>query len=942
MADINDIVSSDDVQRIINLNNALQGTAKQIGAVNAENEKLQKQLDEAAKATNDLTVKSTAYTQILNATEKEQVKINATAKQMQQQQQQLATIEEKLIAQNSKQSIEIQKKNKAYRDAQEVLKQEMILNDENSGKIEKARASNKLLQMQKEKLKETDENYVNTIESLNEKMDQNNKVIADSLNKRQKQTDQVGNYEEAIRNAIKSLNNEATAQKENIKMLELAAKAENASEEERKQATLALNENRVALAKTNTELARYGQNTNEAKIGVGNFRDGFSSLTTQFKNGEIGLKGLATGFFQTAKATLAALWPLGLVAAALGLVYAVFKNFAPLIDKIEQGFAGLTAAWDVLKNSLGQFLSGNQSLKESMGGLGTSMKEAAKDAATLKKAEQDLADMTGGLEVANKKLETQMQSLLLQSKNKTLSEKERTALIDKAIELENQQFENSKKINDEELRISQENIRIKNKLTADQYAKLKELGIDYAEELKDQGVQISDADVDRLKSALLANEDIEQKKISIVEKAMNRKDALEEKAAEASEKAREKALEQEKKTQEEQEKGFKLAADIAEKGTELNKKTLEDQKKDKEEAAKWEEDLLNDSFEKDKAIAEASTEFMLGEAEREYRRKVMLINATSKSEEEAAKKIYELDVQSAQASIDTMNNAMNSINASEEEKWAYKEKIAAAQMDLDEMVAEHEVDTAEKAAEKKKKLQESIYEASMSVANSLFDFMDSKYAGELTALEQKNEAGLLSEKEYAAQKAELELKQAKLTRTRGIFDATINTATAIIKALADPGGIAGIILSVAAGVTGALQIASILSTPLPTMPAFEHGTLNAPETFRAAERNKRELGYLNNGEVVMFEKDGIYSDPKFKGARIVPNAMTEAIMSRTQAPTYNQSSMSDTRIVNELKAVRKSIDNSQKPIIDSRGEIIGTYNRNHREFNRSKRYTPWA
>jgi hypothetical protein len=52
--------------------------------------------------------------------------------------------------------------------------------------------------------------------------------------------------------------------------------------------------------------------------------------------------------------------------------------------------------------------------------------------------------------------------------------------------------------------------------------------------------------------------------------------------------------------------------------------------------------------------------------------------------------------------------------------------------------------------------------------------------------------------------------------------------------------------------------------------------------------------------------------------------------------------MSDTRIVNELKAVRKSIDNSQKPIIDNRGEIIGTYNRNHREINRSKRYTPWA
>ena len=310
----------------------------------------------------------------------------------------------------------------------------------------------------------------------------------------------------------------------------------------------------------NNDLVKNSSNKlQEQKIGIGNYRDGFSTLTNQFKNGEIGLKGLTTGFFQMGKATLAALWPVGLVVAAIGTLYAVFKNFAPLIDKIEQGFAGLTAAWSVLKNSLGQFLSGNQSLKESMGGLGGAMKQAATDAASLKKAEQDLADATGGLEVANKKIETQMQQLLLQSKNKTLSEKEQMALIDQAIALEDQQFKNKKKINDEELRISYENIRVKNKLNADQYAKLKELGVDYVEELRDQGVQISDADGDRLKAAILANEDIEQQKIAIVEKAMNRKDALQEKAAAAAEKAAEKAAAAaEKAAKEEEEREKKL------------------------------------------------------------------------------------------------------------------------------------------------------------------------------------------------------------------------------------------------------------------------------------------------------------------------------------------------------------------------------------------------
>lgn len=310
----------------------------------------------------------------------------------------------------------------------------------------------------------------------------------------------------------------------------------------------------------NNELLESGSNKlQKQKIGIGNYRDGFSTLTNQFKNGEIGLGGLAKGFLQVGKATLAALWPVGLIAAALGLLYTVFKNFAPLIDKIEQGFAGLTAAWGVLKNSLGQFLSGNKSLKESMSGVGDAMKEAARDAIELKKAEQNLADAAGGLEVANKKLETQMQQLLLQSKNKTLSEKESMDLIDQAMALEKQAFENKKKQNDEELRISLESIRIKNKLTADQYAKLKELGLDYAEELKDQGVQISDADVDRLKAALLANEDIEQQSISLVEKSMNRRDALQEKAAAAAEKAREKAAaDAEKKAKEEEEREKKL------------------------------------------------------------------------------------------------------------------------------------------------------------------------------------------------------------------------------------------------------------------------------------------------------------------------------------------------------------------------------------------------
>ena len=59
-------------------------------------------------------------------------------------------------------------------------------------------------------------------------------------------------------------------------------------------------------------------------------------------------------------------------------------------------------------------------------------------------------------------------------------------------------------------------------------------------------------------------------------------------------------------------------------------------------------------------------------------------------------------------------------------------------------------------------------------------------------------------------------KQARLDKALGIFNATIDTAQAVIGFLKDPGGVAGVILSVAAGITGATQIAKISSEPLPS------------------------------------------------------------------------------------------------------------------------------
>ena len=86
--------------------------------------------------------------------------------------------------------------------------------------------------------------------------------------------------------------------------------------------------------------------------------------------------------------------------------------------------------------------------------------------------------------------------------------------------------------------------------------------------------------------------------------------------------------------------------------------------------------------------------------------------------------------------------------------------------------------------------------------------------------------GVISQEEYTASVAQLEAdldkkraetarEQAKREKALAIFSTIINTSAAIVKMLADPGGFAGVALSIMAGITGALQVAAIASKPLP-------------------------------------------------------------------------------------------------------------------------------
>lgn len=226
--------------------------------------------------------------------------------------------------------------------------------------------------------------------------------------------------------------------------------------------------------------------------------------------------------------------------AAITLLVNALKSFDPLIDKIEQGVAALKAVFGSLSDTILSVVTGQKSLKDAANGAGDAMRRSAAAAIEYKKAQQDLDDAVFKATVTQEKYKNQIAELLLQSKNRTLSERERIELIDRALEIEQKAFNERKAIADQELSIAQGAIITKNNLTDEEIDNIKRLGVEYAIELKERK-SVTDEQIQALADAQAKQLQLEGESISLREKALNRRDQLED---EANEKALKRAEEQ--------------------------------------------------------------------------------------------------------------------------------------------------------------------------------------------------------------------------------------------------------------------------------------------------------------------------------------------------------------------------------------------------------------
>lgn len=116
----------------------------------------------------------------------------------------------------------------------------------------------------------------------------------------------------------------------------------------------------------------------------------------------------------------------------------------------------------------------------------------------------------------------------------------------------------------------------------------------------------------------------------------------------------------------------------------------------------------------------------------------------------------------------------------------------------------------------------------------------------LQALQQRLDAEIISEEEFAEQQAEIRLKSAKQQRAVEIFQATISGIRAVIEALPN------IPLAATVGLFSAAQLALLVSKPLPT---FEKGGDYDPETGMIGGKRHSQGGtkFYNKNGVPQFE-----------------------------------------------------------------------------------------
>lgn len=242
------------------------------------------------------------------------------------------------------------------------------------------------------------------------------------------------------------------------------------------------------------------------------------------------------------------------------------------------------------------------------------------------------------------------------------------------------------------------------------------------------------------------------------------------------------------------------------------------------------------------------------------------------------------------------------LKASGENTTAIEKQIADAELAISQATTDQKIAVVQYGIEQQAQLKQVAHDATIAIVNNELAADQQRYAVELKDLQSRKDleltlAGdnavaknqiandfLIQEDAIRRKQNETARKQAIFNKAASVFDIGVNTSKAISKALAISPETGGLPFSAIAAAIGAIQIAAVLSKPIPQ---FEKGVKSSPEGLALVGEAGRELGIDPSGNVTMYDKPQVTYLKK--GTEIIPNSKVEALIQ--QAKEYGDGYM---------------------------------------------------
>jgi hypothetical protein len=292
---------------------------------------------------------------------------------------------------------------------------------------------------------------------------------------------------------------------------------------------------------------------------------GLAVVTEATTATEVAATGVTWGL-NTALAVLLA--PVTLVIAAIALLVFIFKDFAPVINPIKDAFAAVKAVIGVLVSDVFALVTGTKSLTEVFSSLGSETSKAAAEAYKLAAAQREVIKAERELELSSAKAQAEITKLLVQSKNRTLPEEERIAMLDKAIKKEKENVSNQLELNNKKI-ANARLVLTEGKVISDEDMILLAKGnANYAQSIKKK-YNLDQDYIDNLRKLQVDRYKIIEDSSRVEEKANNFRDKYEDAAESKRQKAQEKAEKDAETAQKKKEDADKKALDNEKKSMEF-------------------------------------------------------------------------------------------------------------------------------------------------------------------------------------------------------------------------------------------------------------------------------------------------------------------------------------------------------------------------------------